>query len=79
MKDFKEIIRQFQSFDNDILGDEIWAAIDEPNNYAYDMAKYAKLVVDGCMNEREFEIADEMFTAITGWRIRTIIERMKKK
>lgn len=79
MKDFKEIIRQFQSFDDYNLGYEIWAAIDEPDNYSYDMAKYAKLVLDGCMNEREFEVADEMFTAITGWSITTIIERMKKK
>lgn len=77
MMKFEEIMKEIESIDNYDFGFEIWDAISEEDNFVTDIGKYVLLVIGDCRNEDDFEFADRMFTAITGWSIETIINRTK--
>ena len=61
------------------LGEVMYDAINEWDNFPRDMAKYAIDAFLECETEREFQIANNMLTAICGWGIDTLIERIEEK
>lgn len=76
MKNWKEIKEEIQEIDFTDFGDEIINAVNEFDNDTKDIGRHALLTIDSCETEREFDLVDWMFTAITGWSIETIINRV---
>lgn len=76
MKDWKEIVEECQDIDFDDFGDEILNAVNEFGNDTRDIGRHALFAIDRCETEREFDLVEHMFTAITGWSIETIINRV---
>lgn len=79
----KEIVdRAYLDIDNfkEKLGEVFYDAIQEEDNFTYDMAKGIISVFDNqCNTDREFEIADAMLVATCGYGIETLISRIKER
>ncbi len=76
MKDWKEIVEECQKIDFTDFGEAIFNAVNESDNYLRDIGSRTLFAIDRCKTEREFDLVNRMFTAITGWRIETIINRV---
>lgn len=76
MKKWKEIKEEIQEIDFTDFGEAIFDAVNESDNYLKDIGRHALFAIDSCETEREFDLVDHMFTAITGWSIKTIINRV---
>lgn len=76
MKDWKEIVEECQDINFADFGEAIFDAVNESDNYLKDIGRHAMFAIDSCETEREFDLVDHMFIAITGWSIKTIINRV---
>lgn len=75
---FKQAYDEIYNF-REKLGEVVYDAINEEDNYPRDMAKYIIDTFHSCQTEREFNIADEMLTAICGWNFETLVERIRQR
>lgn len=61
------------------LGETFYDAVQEDDNYTYEMAKGIIYVFDTCKTERDIEIADKMLIAICGYCLDTLIDRIEER
>jgi len=74
-----ETKRILSEIDYDDLGDVIWEELNAYDNSSTDMGRYAILCLEHCETEAEFEAANNMMTALTGWSIESLIKKVKGK
>ena len=63
----------------DDLGGRVISAVWEPDNYAYDIGRSITRVVDACNSESEYDFANKMCIAITGYSLETLIDDIKEE
>lgn len=73
--DLNKAYMEIENF-RDKLGEVFYDAVQEDDNSTYEMAKSIIAVFDSCETERDFEIADKMLTAICGWCLQTLVDRI---
>lgn len=61
------------------LGEVLYDAIQEDDNYTCDMAEGVINVINMCSTPEEFSIADAMLIAICGYSIETLVEEIKDR
>lgn len=61
------------------LGEVLYDAIQEDDNYACDMAEGVMNVINMCSTSEEFSIADAMLIAVCGYSIETLVEEIKDR
>lgn len=75
---FKKAYNEINNF-TDKLGEVVYDAINEEDNSSYEMARYIIRTFKDCKTEREFDIADQIVTAICGWNFETLLERINER
>jgi hypothetical protein len=73
-----EVLRSLNGISFDALGDVIWRELDAFDNSPTDMAKYVTVCLEQCETEGEFKAANTMLTALTGWRIETLVRMARE-
>ncbi len=61
------------------LGETFYDAVQEDDNFTYDMAKGIIKVFNHCDTKEKFEIADAMLIAVCGYSFETLLERIKER
>lgn len=61
------------------LGEVLYDAIQEDDNYIYEIARSVSLVFCRCKTDKEVEIADAMLIAICGYGIQTLISEIEER
>lgn len=61
------------------LGQASFGAIMEQDNTTYEMAKSIITVFSNCNSQKEFEAANNMLIAISGYGFETLIEQIKEQ
>ena len=61
------------------MGEVLYDAIQEDDNYTCDMAEGVINVINMCSTPEEFSIADAMLIAICGYSIETLVEEIKDR
>lgn len=75
MNNFKKESSSISQF-TEKLGEVLIEAIEEDDNYSYEMAKGVHTVLINCKTEEEFSVANNMLIAICGYSIETLMERI---
>lgn len=75
---FNEAYMEIDDF-RDKLGETFFDFFNEEDNSTYEIAKSIIAVIDTCETERDFEIADRMVTAICGYCLESIIDKIKRR
>ena len=65
------------SIDEEDLGNAIYEAFMEDDNYFHEIGKSVIGTFTDCENEKEFELADRMLAAVCGWKIESLLNRIK--
>lgn len=78
IESFNEAYSEIHEF-RDKLGETFYDAIEEYDNTCYEMAKCIVAVFGKCENEHDFEIADNMLTAVCGYSVENLINRIRKR
>ena len=73
-----EAYREIENFRRK-LGETFYDAVQEDDNYTYEMAKGIINVFYICKTERDIEIADKMLVAICGYCLDTLIDRIEER
>ena len=77
----EQLQEKCQKIDNftDKLGETFFDAIMEEDNSTYEMARSILRVLQGCETEEQYNIADSMVTAICGYCIDSLIDKIEER
>lgn len=77
---FETLNQAMEQVDNlrEELGNAIYDAFQEEDNYPHEIAKYVINTFFMCQTEQELKIADSMLTAVCGWNLESLIQRVKE-
>ena len=59
------------------FGSAIYEATTEYDNLPYEMGKHALNVLSSCKTQEEFDAAEKMLIAVSGYGLDTLLERVK--
>lgn len=81
MKRIERLNNAYREIENfrDKLGETFYDAVQEDDNYTYEIAKSIIHVFNMCKTERDVEIADKMLIAICGYSIDTLLSRIEER
>lgn len=75
---FKQVCDGIYNF-TDKFGEMMYDKIDSSSNFSGIIGKYTIRAFSHCQTEREFQIADEVLTAICGWNFESLVELINKR
>lgn len=74
--DWKALKKRVDQTENDSIGDVIVDALFDDCNNSAEIGRHVDLVFDDCKTEAEFNMANAMLIAITGWGIERLLDRL---
>lgn len=80
MKRVERLNKNYSIFNNyaEELGNALYDAFMEDDNYLYDIGRSILHVFDMCETEKDVEIADNMLIAVCGYSIETLMNRIEE-
>ncbi len=78
-KELEEIQNMISEMDyaSDKLGETLYDAIEESDNFSYDMGKGIANIIMLCETGRDFSMVNDAVCAICGYGIATLLERIR--